>query len=127
MQGISSMLLEDRKFGVAKVSSKQELLARLSSGPWPLCTAFQLDDLVFVNSSREYRANQEFSVIDGDQLIEVLQVDAMPRQALNQALEWLMAGGGTFMDVVEPVLEPADHHDCPQCSAKVCATGHAVS
>lgn len=127
VQRVSSMIREDRKFGVAVVSSKQELRARLRSGPWPLCTAFQFGDLVFANTSRQDRENQEFSVIHGDQLLEVLQVDAMTPQKLYTTLEWLIAGGGTFLDIVVPVLEPAESHHCDLCQAQLCATDHTVS
>lgn len=114
------MIREDRKFGVAEVSSKQELQTRLSSGPWPLCNAFRLGDLVFANSSRQGQERQEFSVIHDDQVIEVLQVDAMTPQELDEALEWLVAGGETFMGIVEPVLEPAGSHHCPLCQTQLC-------
>ncbi|ETX01031.1 MAG: hypothetical protein ETSY1_09020 [Candidatus Entotheonella factor] len=109
------MIHEDRKFGVIEVASKQELRTRLSSGPWPLCTAFQLGDLVFANSSRQGQKHQEFSVIHNDQLIEVLSVNTMTPQALDMALEWLIEGGETFMGIVEPVLEPHDSHHCSLC------------
>lgn len=109
------MIFENRKFGVVKVSSKQELQTRLSSGLWPLCTAFQLGDLVFANSSQPGHVRQEFSVLYDDQLIEVLPVSTMTPQELHTALEWLIAGGETFMGIVEPMLEPADRHRCALC------------
>ncbi len=109
------MMREDRQFGMIEVASKQDLQTRLLSGPWPLCTAFQLGDLVFVNSSKEGQEAQAFSVIHEDQLIEVLQVNTMTEQELAMALDWLVAGGGTFMGIVEPMLEPAGEHHCSRC------------
>lgn len=109
------MVREDRKFGIAEVSTKQELLARLSSGPWPLCTAFQFGDLVFANTSRQSRENQEFSVIHDDQLLAVLKVDAMPLQELYATVEWLITGGGTFLDIVDSVFEPVGSHQSGLC------------
>lgn len=109
------MVAEDRVYALTVVSSKEELLERFSMSSWSLCTAFQLGDLVFANSSRAASGTQEFAVIYDDQQIESLPISRMTPHELSTSLDWLVHGGETFLGVVDLHTEPAAGHTCSMC------------
>ena len=83
---------------------------------WPLCTAFQLDELVFANISEGPNGPPEFAVLRWGKHIATLALARLSHQIVSQRLDQLFEDTESLIRKVSVTLEPAEHHRCSLCA-----------
>ncbi len=73
------MIHGNRRFGVYEVASVGELVENFTQHTWTLCTAFSLENLLFLNDSFSEDRAQEYAVVRDGRQIESLTVSWMSR------------------------------------------------
>ena len=110
------MVMNTRVFALTQMSCKSELMSYFEVASWPLCTAFQLDELVFVNVSEGSHYPPEFAVIQAGQHLANLPLARLSRQAVSERIDRLLADTESLSPTVCFTFEPADHHRCTLCA-----------
>jgi hypothetical protein len=110
------MMHSNWRFGVYEVASVGELVENFTQHTWTLCTAFSLENLLFLNDSLSEDGAQEYAVVRDGRQIESITVSWMSRAEAHNTLDWLLRGGGEDYGPVSPTLEAAEDHHCPLCA-----------
>ena len=110
------MIHGNRRFGVYEVASVGELVENFTQHTWALCTAFSLENLLFLNDSFSEDSAQEYAVVRDGRQIESLTVSWMSRAEAHNTIDAVLHGSEVDYGPVSPTLEDADDHTCPLCA-----------
>jgi len=110
------MIHGNRRFGVYEVASVGELVENFTQHTWTLCTAFSLENLLFLNDSFSEDSAQEYAVVRDGRQIESLTVSWMSRAEAHNTIDAVLHGSEVDYGPVSPTLEDADDHTCPLCA-----------
>ena len=108
------MIHRHRRFNVAKIASAEELVAKISSCTWTLCTGFDLQGYLFLNDSFSEDSAQEYAVIKDSRQVENITFSWCSVEKATQAILDILRGRTIDTGPVSPRL---DHPDgtCSLC------------
>jgi hypothetical protein len=112
------MIHHHRTFSVGVVGSLDELVQKLTTRTWTLCTCFAYQGLLLANDSFSEDGAQEYAVYKDGRQIESLTVSWMTRESLQEVITGLLEGAYETLDVRphHPLqTEPATEHSCALC------------
>jgi hypothetical protein len=112
------MIHHHRTFSVSVVGSLDELVDKLMTRTWTLCSCFAYQGLLLANDSFSEDGAQEYAVYKDGRQIESLTVSWMTRESLREVIEGLLAGAYKALDFRphHPLqTEPASVHSCALC------------
>jgi hypothetical protein len=112
------MIHHHRTFGVSGVGSLDELVDKLTTRTWTLCTCFAYLELLLANDSFSEDGAQEYAVYKDGRQIESLTVSWMTRESLAEVIQDLLSGAYEELEFrpVQPLqTEPASEHSCALC------------
>jgi hypothetical protein len=114
-----------RIWSVATVANVDELIDKLTSRCWTLCTGFRLGEYFFLNDAFGEDRSQEYAVVKDlgqEQFLQIesVTVSAMDRSSLARDVAACLAGqwdGNDWALPVTPTLQsPHEHGRCPLCA-----------
>ena len=112
------MIHHHRTFSVGVVGSLDELVDKLTTRTWTLCTCFAYQGLLLANDSFSEDGAQEYAVYKDGRQIESLTVSWMTRESLAEVIQGLQDGaypGVAFRPHHPLQTEPASAHSCALC------------
>lgn len=112
------MLHHHRTFSVSNVDNLDELVEKLMTRTWTLCTSFAYQDLLLANDSFSEDGAREYAVYKEGRQIESLTVSWMTRESLREVIQGLQEGaypGVAFRPHHPLQTEPASGHSCALC------------
>jgi hypothetical protein len=112
------MIHHHRTFGVSSVGSLDELVDKLTTRTWTLCTCFAYQELLLANDSFSEDGAQEYAVYKDGRQIESLTVSWMTRESLAEVIQDLLSGASEALEFSphHPLLtEPTSVHSCALC------------
>jgi hypothetical protein len=112
------MIHHHRTFSVGVVDSLDELVEKLTTRTWTLCTCFAYQGLLLANDSFSEDGAQEYAVYKDGRQIESLTVSWMTRESLREVIEDLLTDASETLAFRphHPLLtEPAATHSCALC------------
>ena len=120
------MLHHDRRWAVTPVATAEDLAHKLTEHTWTCCTAFQIDDYLWLNDATSPDGAQEYAAIkrvgpNGQPLqIESITFSWCDTNEALQHIERSLRGdddGNDFAREVTPQLETQDEHGrCCHCA-----------
>jgi hypothetical protein len=112
------MIHHHRRFSAGVVDNLDELVDKLTTRTWTLCTCFAYHELFLANDSFSEDGAQEYAVYKEGRQIESLTVSWMIRQSLKEVMQGLLEGAYEPLELRphHPLhTEPASGHSCALC------------
>ena len=109
------MIHTSRLYAVSEVDSAEDLASKLTTMSWTLCTAFELEGLLFANDAFSEDGAQEYAVVRGGRQVDSVTFSWCTTERALAIIAELLSGAGEDLGSVELRLERRDHR-CPLCA-----------
>lgn len=111
------MLFPRRTFSQpTAVPTAEDLAKKLTQHTWTLCSAFQLDNLLFLNDSTSPDGAGEWAIIKDGQQVESITFSWCTEQEALVYIRRLQSGDlGTPITAITPSFHPP-HQPCAACA-----------